>query len=128
MHPQEKQCNYSYTHPSTKQCNYEVDLSEYSKIGLLNKDFEYGWGGTNVDFELPFKSSIVLISCKNLANDDVYAITCALAPGDVLGIRPITETRDILTFYEDGITINYDQTTLDGSHMGNIRFRCICFA
>ena len=30
MHPQEKQCNYSYVHPTSKQCNYEPDLSNYA--------------------------------------------------------------------------------------------------
>ena len=103
-------------------------MSDYSKIGLLNKDFEYGWSGTNENFELPFQSSLVLISCKNTANDTTYPITFALAPGDVVGLNPVTQTRDIVTFYEDGITINYDQKTLDGSHMSKARFRCICFA
>lgn len=128
IHPAEKQCNYSYIHPSSKQCSWEPDLSDYSKIGLLNKDFEFGWSGTNEDFELPFQSSLVLISCKNIANDTIYPITFALTPGDKMGLNPVTETRDIMTFYEDGITINYDQKTLDGAHLSKVRFRCICFA
>lgn len=125
MHPPTKQCNYSYTHPSSKQCSWEPDLSDYSKIGLLNKDFELYWGSR--DFELPFQSSLVLISCKNTANDTIYPITFALTPGDRMNLSPVTETSDIMTFYEDGITINYDQKG-DGSHMNKARFRCICFA